>query len=307
MQRVLAFAAAVLAAAASATAQPVRSLPVNASDLVYSPLTGRLYASVTATNNILVIDPVAGVVTGELFGPGLPVFDQPNKLAISEAGDVLYIGVDGVPGVLRLTFEGFGVSAGAPFQLGTPDPIFGVRAVEDLAVLPGNANAFAVARQFPNVGPGHAGVAVYDTGVFASGVERSNVTAIHTGSNVIAFGATAGRLYGYNNETTEFGFRRMDVTASGVTVLESTDRPDRGAQRRHRVLRRPDLRDHRPCHRSRGANHRDHAPGAGPVRQPRRADRQRHLLPDPDRRRLAAQELRSGRPWPGSSTAWSPG
>jgi hypothetical protein len=222
VQRVLAFAAAVLAAAASATAQPVRSLPVNASDLVYSPLTGRLYASVTATNNILVIDPVAGVVTGELFGPGLPVFDQPNKLAISEAGDVLYIGVDGVPGVLRLTFEGFGVSAGAPFQLGTPDPIFGVRAVEDLAVLPGNANAFAVARQFPNVGPGHAGVAVYDTGVFASGVERSNVTAIHTGSNVIAFGATAGRLYGYNNETTEFGFRRMDVTASGVTVLEST-------------------------------------------------------------------------------------
>ena len=46
------------------------------------------------------------------------------------------------------------------------------------------------------------------------------MTAIHTGSNVIAFGATAGRLYGYNNETSEFGFRRMDVTASGVTVLE---------------------------------------------------------------------------------------
>ena len=258
--RVLVFAAAVLAVADFVAAQPVRSLAVNASDLGYSPLTGRLYATVTAANAILEIDPLAGVVIGELFGLGSG-FNQPNQLAISEAGDVLWIGVDGVPGVIRARFQFGGGVIGPAFQLGMPDPIFGVRTVEDLVAVPGDPNAVAVARQFPTVGPGHAGVAVYDLGQFDV-VERSNATASHTGSNVIAFGANAARLYGYNNETTEFGFRRMDVTPSGVTVLEMYARPDRGAQRRHRVLRRPDLHDHRPCHRPRSARHRGHAPRA---------------------------------------------
>ncbi len=67
-------------------------------------------------------------------------------------------------------------------------------------------------------------MAIYD-----DGVKRPNETADRTGSNRIEFGASRSalgvpdaRLYGYNHESTEFGFRRMTVDASGVTTLEST-------------------------------------------------------------------------------------
>ena len=59
-------------------------------------------------------------------------------------------------------------------------------------------------------------MAIYD-----GATRRAQVTPGHTGSNVIEFSASAGTLYGYNNETTEFGFRRMAVTAGGVTVTDN--------------------------------------------------------------------------------------
>jgi hypothetical protein len=65
--------------------------------------------------------------------------------------------------------------------------------------------------------PRHEGVAVYD-----EGVRRAGVTPGHTGSNSIAFGETGSTLYGYNNETTEFGFRTMRVTDAGLTVTHTT-------------------------------------------------------------------------------------
>ncbi|MDP3768597.1 MAG: dockerin type I repeat-containing protein, partial [Dehalococcoidia bacterium] len=64
----------------------------------------------------------------------------------------------------------------------------------------------------------HEGVAVYD-----DGVQRATTTPDHTGSNAIEFSDSASMLYGYNNETSEFGFRRMTVDASGVSVDNVTN------------------------------------------------------------------------------------
>jgi hypothetical protein len=89
--------------------------------------------------------------------------------------------------------------------------------VEDMKVLPGFPDSVAVSRRYQGFSPRHAGVAVYD-----SGVRRPTQTPGHTGSNVIQFSASADTLYGYNNETTEFGFRRMQVDDSGVIILDST-------------------------------------------------------------------------------------
>lgn len=61
-------------------------------------------------------------------------------------------------------------------------------------------------------------MAIYD-----NGAQRPTTTPGHTGSNVIEFAASAARLYGQNTETTEFGFRRMTVDTSGVTVLDVFD------------------------------------------------------------------------------------
>jgi hypothetical protein len=98
------------------------------------------------------------------------------------------------------------------FALGS-DPFFGLFSAEDIAVVPGHPESIAVSRKFATTSPRHAGVAIYD-----NGVKRLNETEDHTGSNVIEFSATDSTLYGYNNESTEFGFRTMSVNASGVTT-----------------------------------------------------------------------------------------
>ncbi|MFI5076108.1 MAG: hypothetical protein ACHQRO_02140 [Vicinamibacteria bacterium] len=210
MLKCVARVALLVAIASPAAAQAVRTVPVNANDLAYSPLTGRLYASVTATNSITEIDPVTGTV-----GVSFVVGSQPNKLAISDTGEYLFVGLDGAPAVVRVHLPTR--TLGTPFPLGAPDPFFGPKSADDLAVMPGNPNAVAVALRYTSVSPKHAGVAVFE-----GGVQRPTVTPGHTGSNAIVFGASADRLYGLNTETSEFGFRRMAVTASGVTILEST-------------------------------------------------------------------------------------
>ena len=48
------------------------------------------------------------------------------------------------------------------------------------------------------------------------------MTQRHTGSDRIEYSADSTRVYGYNNETTEFGFRRLVVDAQGVHELDVT-------------------------------------------------------------------------------------
>jgi DNA-binding beta-propeller fold protein YncE len=203
--------AAIVAAAAPAAGQAVRTVPVHANDLAYNPLTGRLYASVFDAGTIVEIDPIAGTV-----GASIPVGNFPNRLAMSDTGEYLYVGLDGLPGVVRVHLPTRTV--GTPFPLGAPDPTLGGRAAEDMLVLPGNPDAVVVARRFFGIFPGHDGVAVYD-----NGVQRPvGGAAFNTLNNVIAFGTSPTRLYGYDNWTSGFGFQRMDIGPTGVTILEST-------------------------------------------------------------------------------------
>src|SRR5262249_690477 len=109
-----------------------------------------------------------------------------------------------------------GGEVGVSFALGIGQ--FGPMYAEDLQVAPGNPNAIAVARDFQGVSPRAAGVAIY-----VDGVQLPIATPSHIGSNSIAFSATPDRLYGYDNESTDFGFRRMNVDyGSGVTIQDVT-------------------------------------------------------------------------------------
>ncbi len=201
-----------LVAAGAAAQTAVIDLPTN--DLIYDPGAGVLYASVPGSagslgNTVTVIDPATGAV-----GPSVFVGSEPNPLAISDDGSYLYVGLDGAGSVRRVDLASF--TAGLEFPLGS-DPFFGPYYAEDIEVQPGNPDVVAVSRRFNGVSPRHGGVGIYDNGVV-----RTNATARHTGSNVIEFSDTAATLYGYNNETTEFGFRRMAVDASGVTIIDVT-------------------------------------------------------------------------------------
>ena len=181
-------------------------------DLIYDPGTQRIYASVPGTSgNITPIDPMTGTT-----GTAIPVGNGPRKLARSDNGQLLYVGLDGEAAVQRIDVPT--QTAGLKFALGTDSilslPLF----AEDIEVLPGTPQSVAISRRNQGASPRHEGVAIYD-----DGVRRPTTTPPHTGSNVIEFSALSSRLYGYNQETTEFGFRRMTVDGSGVTVLDVFD------------------------------------------------------------------------------------
>lgn len=180
-------------------------------DLIYDPKTQTIYASLPGSpGSIRSINPTTGDI-----GPPIPVGNEPLKLAISDNGQYLYVGLDGEAAVQRIDLTT--QTAGMKFSLGS-NAASTAYYVEDIEVLPGSSDSVAISRRYKAASPRHAGVAIYD-----NGVQRPTTTPDHTGSNVIEFSALPSRLYGYNQETTEFGFRRMTVDASGVTVFDVFD------------------------------------------------------------------------------------
>jgi len=195
----------------SFTPTNARIVSLMTNDLIFDPGTQKIYTSVPGNpGSITPIDPVTGAL-----GQPIPVGNEPLKLAISDNRQFLYVGLDGEAAVQRVDLAT--QTAGLKFSLGS-DPSVGPFFVEDMEVLPGSPQSIAISRKYSNASPRHAGVAIYD-----NGVQRPTTTPGHTGSNVIEFSTLSSRLYGYNQETTEFGFRRMTVGASGVTVLDVFD------------------------------------------------------------------------------------
>ena len=206
----------VIALAGPAGAAEVRLTFLKTNDIVYDPVSQRIYASVPSTwfqypNSVVAIDPLTGnVVSTPLFvGP------EPGKLAISDDGQFLYVAIGGGGAIARVTVAAW--TAEMPVVLGS-DSFFGPYMAEDIEVQPGHPNVIAVSLMYSGLSPRHAGVAIYD-----DGVRRAVMTPGHTGSNVIEFSRDdPSRLYGYNNETTDFGFRRMRVGDDGVTTEDAT-------------------------------------------------------------------------------------
>ncbi|HEX2465384.1 MAG TPA: hypothetical protein VHR17_12245 [Thermoanaerobaculia bacterium] len=189
----------------------LKVLPLRANDLIYDQHRGLVYATVPGSvpgvgNRVHVIDPLGGQVDHSVF-----VGSEPNKMAISDDGQYLYVALDGAAAVVRLELPN--LIFDLQFPLGI-DPSYGPLYAEDIEVQPDNPGVVAVSLKRLGVSPRHGGVAIYD-----EGVKRPVQTPDHTGSNVIEFATVADRLYGYNTESTEFGFRTMKVDATGVVTL----------------------------------------------------------------------------------------
>src|SRR5258706_5866561 len=192
----------------------LRQISLPANDLVALASGKTIFASVPSSgggngNSLTPINPVAATVGQSVF-----VGSEPNKLAISSEGQTIYVGLDGANAVRP--FDVQTLTPGTQFTLGS-DPFFGPNRAEDMAGAPDQPGVVAVSLLRPNVSPRHGGVAVYD-----NGVQRGLPTASHTGSNAIEFSNSPVVLYGYNNETTEFGFRRMAVASCGPVIVRTT-------------------------------------------------------------------------------------
>ena len=190
----------------------IRQISLATKDLVYDPVGQRMYASVPASapngNSLTQIDPFLGTI-------GVSVFmgTEPGRLAISDNSQYIYASLDGAAAVRR--FDIASQSASLQFPLGS-DNTWGAYYVNDLEVLPGQADSIAVSRKYLN-STANAGLAVYD-----NGLPRPNRPDANSENPVIVFSSSASTLYGLNNRTTEFGFRKMAVNSSGVTIVTST-------------------------------------------------------------------------------------
>jgi len=191
----------------------IRQVAVKANDIVYDTVSGRLYVSVPGNataypNSIAVIDPETGAVETSVW-----VGSEPNKLALSGDGQYLYVGLDGAASIRRVHLPT--LTAGLQFSI--PGGVLsGSNRAVAIAVLPGSPQSVAVVRgPIGNIATN--GVAIYD-----DGVQRPVTTSAIYGPSALAFGADASQLYGFNTATTGAEFFRMQVTASGVSVTDTT-------------------------------------------------------------------------------------
>ena len=113
-RRVLLLLLCLLGFSSSAFAQTWSTVSLATKDLAYSPLTQRLYATTPANNSVQEIDPFTGTLLRSLF-----VGSQPNKLAVSDTGSHLYVGLDGAAAVARINLATFTVDL--QFSLGVDD------------------------------------------------------------------------------------------------------------------------------------------------------------------------------------------
>ncbi len=190
------------------TTAAIKPIDLPANDLLFDLARQVIYASVPGrggpTGNS--VTPIS--VPDGAIGSPIPVGSEPNRMALSDDGQYLYVGLDGSATVRRVNLKT--QKAEIEFALGSD--FCGPLRAEDIAVVPGNSAAVVISKSNGKCSPRHAGVTLY-----IDGVARGNSTSGHTGSNVIQF-ESSSILYGYNNETTEFGLRTMTVSPAGVAV-----------------------------------------------------------------------------------------
>lgn len=187
-------------------------ISLGATDLAWSPTSGLLYASLGAeapgvSNALITLNPVTG-----RFGSPTTVGPDPGRLAISDDEQFMYVGSNGTASVARVNLGEGGVDLVFPLNTG-------YRA-RDLQVMPGQPRTVAIAREdYPWGGTGdYAGVALYRDGVELP-ESAPRYAEVMTS---LAWAPDGLRLYGYNGLNSEFGFRRLSVSPSGVVLEDAT-------------------------------------------------------------------------------------
>ncbi|MDT5063129.1 MAG: hypothetical protein QOH63_3588, partial [Acidobacteriota bacterium] len=182
----------------------VRQVPLATNDLIYSQQAQTLYASVPSTsggngnpvtngNSITAINPVSGTAGNSVF-----IGSEPNKLALSDDGQTLYVGLDGAGSVRR--FDVASQTAGLQFYLGN-DNFNGPYSPASLAVMPGSPGTVAVAKN-------NGGTAIYD-----DGVQRPQASS---SGGSIKFGSPT-TLY-----SSIGAIQKLAVSASGLSLVSTT-------------------------------------------------------------------------------------
>lgn len=185
-------------------------LPVNA--LVADIPRRVFYASIPGSvvgqgNRVATIDAATGRVSvSNILG------SEPKAMALAMDGRSLYVALDGSGEILRLSVPDMVPRDRARLP---DDGGFGQMVAERITASPLDPEVIAVSLARRNVSPRHGGVVL-----MRSLIAQPKRTQAHTGSNEIVFGPDGSELFGLNNETSEFGLRRIRVLADGLEEVK---------------------------------------------------------------------------------------
>jgi hypothetical protein len=189
------------------------TIPLASRGIAYDAVRDRLLVAVspsvpTLGNRLVEIDPHTGAL-----GRSVWVGSDPSVVAVADDGSRAYVGLLGAPLVAEVDLSSFTITR--QFSLGSGH--LGPHYAEDIEVQPGSAGVIAISRR--NVGyiPRHTGVAIY-----ADGVMRPTQTQTHTGPTRITWSDDPALIYGYNNESTQYGMYRLGVDVDGVAVVSQS-------------------------------------------------------------------------------------
>jgi hypothetical protein len=138
----------------------------------------------------------------------LQVGSDPGQVAVAPDGSRLYVALDGAAGVRAVNLSKR--SACFTFSTGVASS-YGPLYAGDMGVLPSHPETVVISTRRRSVSPDFGGVFVFDNGNV-----RPKHTRDHTGARMLEV-FSDDVAYGYNNSSTEFGFRQLTIDATGIT------------------------------------------------------------------------------------------
>lgn len=184
--------------------------------VVYNPVNGLFYVSVPGSvgapygNSIVSVDPETGAL-----GTPIPVGSEPNKLALSSDGTILWVGLDGAGAVRQVNLTTG--SAGLQFSLGGNGGIYNnpITALA-LAALPGSPNSVVLSTtsEFSGISLG-----IYDSGVLR-GTTTTNYT--YNSPNALQVDGTRAEIYaGSSNNYYTYKYGSSGLTALATSTTQA--------------------------------------------------------------------------------------
>lgn len=180
----------------------VKRILIDNNDMLYVPQEDKIYVTTPGGpangNSLCVIDPYTGATDTCYF-----IGSRPHKMALSEDGLYLYVGLRGANRIVR--FNMLTKQTEATIPLGST--FGGLNFAHDIACLPGLPNTIAVARATED-GSGKS-IALYaDDAQLPQTISTDNFITI----------TSNGRMFSGNNTLSEPEIRDLIVTPSGVVA-----------------------------------------------------------------------------------------
>lgn len=194
----------------------VRLVSLEANDLAWDPYQRKIYVSVPALsavnpNTITVLDPFTGELEGSRFAGS-----EPDRLALSDDGQFLYVGLRGASSVERLTLPD--LSQELSLALGR-DPTYGAFYAGDLRVAPGSPRTLAISLFTAGSTSASGGMVIYDDAA-PRPTQGGGPTGSYYRFDSLQWGAAASELYA-SSASYGYDLYAFSVDESGVVLRDT--------------------------------------------------------------------------------------